>query len=131
MERHGMFEWNEFLANDVARAKAFYRDVFAWEAEETPMPGGGTYHVFRSGKEMIAGMMDIRDTEAPEGTPSHWFSYIGVVDVDKTCVAVKEQGGEVLRVFDVADIGRFAVIRDSDGGVVGLMTLETSEVSPD
>ena len=67
--------------------------------------------------------MDIANTQAPAGTPAHWFSYIAVDDVDASCAAVKAGGGQVTgEPFDVEGVGRIAMVQDPNGGMVGIMT---------
>ena len=118
----GKFHWNEFLARDLEKAKDFYANLMGWETEVMAMPEGGDYVVFKSGGEYVAGMMDLRNTFAPEGTPPHWYSYLAVEDVDASCKLVEESGGQVMRVFDVPNVGRIALVQDADGGHIGLMT---------
>jgi predicted enzyme related to lactoylglutathione lyase len=55
--------------------------------------------------------------------PPHWFSYISVNDIDDRLTNLSDHGGILLRPpFDVDDVGRFAVIQDPSGGVVGWIT---------
>ncbi len=123
MADHGTFYWNEFMSSDPAAAEAFYTGVLGWTTEKMEMPQGGQYTIFKKGDLSVAGMMDIANTEAPAGTPSHWFAYIAVDDVDASCAATSDAGGEVLsEPFDVPGIGRIAIIQDASGGRVGIMT---------
>ena len=126
MAEHGTFYWNEYLANDVVAVRTFYIDMLGWDAEDMEMPEGGIYTVFRAAGQPAAGLMDIRASQAPEGTPSHWFSYVAVGDVDASCKAAEAAGGVVMMApFDIPGVGRIAVIRDTDNGCVGIMTPET------
>ncbi len=123
MADHGTFYWNEFMATDPAAAEAFYTGVLGWSTDKMDMPQGGQYTVFKQGDQPVGGMMDIANTQAPAGTPAHWFSYIAVDDVDASCAAVKGSGGQVLSdPFDVEGVGRIATVQDPNGGMIGLMT---------
>ena len=123
MAEHGKFYWNEFMAKAAAKAKAFYTSVMGWTADEMPGPGDSIYTVFKKDDQPVGGMMAIKDSAAPPDTPSHWYSYISVDDVDACAAAVTEAGGQVLAgPFDVDGIGRIATILDADGGPVGIMT---------
>jgi predicted enzyme related to lactoylglutathione lyase len=123
MADSGTFYWNEFMATDTDAAEAFFTSVFGWSTDKMDMPQGGQYTVFKNGDQPAAGMMDISNTQAPAGTPAHWFSYIVVDDVDASCAAVKDAGGQVLsEPFDIEGIGRIATIQDPNGGQVGIMT---------
>ncbi len=59
----------------------------------------------------------------PPGAPPHWFDYIEVDNVDKRADAFAATGGAVLRPpFDIPNVGRIAVVKDSSGAVMGIMT---------
>jgi uncharacterized protein len=115
----GVFVWDELLTSDVDAAKSFYTEVFGWGAREMEMGGMGTYTMFQRGDTDIAGCMRL-----PEGleAPPHWLPYVGVEDVDGTVARVKELGGNVLaEPMDIPNnIGRFAVLQDPAGAVVGV-----------
>lgn len=123
MADHGKFHWNELMTNDVEAAKAFYAKVAGWTSEEMDMPEGGKYTVAMAGGEPAGGIMDMKQTQAPDGTPPHWFAYIAVDDVDARVAATKEAGGQVvMEPFDVEGVGRIAIIMDPTGAAVGIMT---------
>jgi hypothetical protein len=122
MAAHGVFNWNELMTNDVARAKAFFGATLGWTFSDMPMPGGGAYTLAHSGPAMVGGMVDMTGV-TPPGVPPHWFNYIEVDDVDHRVGLVAENGGKVLRpAFNVPNVGRIAIIADATGAVVGLMT---------
>jgi len=118
---HGEFCWNELMTDNVEAAKAFYEKAVGWSFEEMPMPGPGSYWVAVVDGEAVAGLMGMDGL--PEGTPTGWFAYLEVDDVDARATAVKEAGGQVLRdPFDIEGVGRIAVIADATGGRLGIMT---------
>jgi uncharacterized protein len=122
MAAHGTFNWNELMTNDVAKAKAFYSATLGWTFSDMPMQGGGVYTLAHSGPAMAAGIMDMTGV-TPPGVPPHWFDYIEVDDIDHRVALVEENGGKILRApFNIPNVGRIAIITDSTGAAVGLMT---------
>lgn len=122
MDSHGTIWWTELNTFEPARARAFYGALLGWEFDEMPMPGG-TYLVARQGEEMVAGIFDMKAGGLPAGTPSHWFTYIAVDDVDVRAQQVAGLGGKVLREpWDIPGVGRVAIVMDAAGAGVGLMT---------
>ena len=120
MEKHGRFCWNELLTRDVEGAKAFFKKFVGWDAEDHDMGGGFVYTVFKQGDDMIGGMMPM-PAEMPDSVPPHWFSYIGVDNVDAELARVVDCGGSVMKgPWDVGDFGRMAIIQDTSGGAVAL-----------
>jgi uncharacterized protein len=118
---HGTFVWNELMTSDVEKAKAFYSATIGWTFDGMPMPNG-TYWLAKVEGKPVAGIMDMTSV-VPPGTPPHWFAYIEVDDVDARLKKVPENGGKVCREpFDIPDVGRIAIIADSTGAMVGLMT---------
>lgn len=121
-DAHGFIHWTELNTFEPAKARAFYAAVLGWEFDEMPVPGG-VYLVARKGDEMVAGIFDMKLGGLPEKTPSHWFTYIAVDDVDVRVRQVESQGGKVLRApWDIPGVGRVAIIQDAAGAGVGLMT---------
>lgn len=58
----------------------------------------------------------------PDGMPSSWSVYFAVDDCDATVARVGELGGST--VFEPMDIsiGRFALVKDDQNAVFGVMT---------
>lgn len=119
--KHGAFGWFELMTTDVEGAKAFYKNLFGWEYEETPLPNGGNYIVAKVDGEAVAGIMGQPDE--CKGMKPGWEIYITVNDVDATVTAVTQQGGKVLRpAFDIPEVGRFCVLQDPQGAVIMAIT---------
>ena len=122
MPETGTILWNELLTNDTEAAKSYYGKVHGWDAMDSELPGEGTYTVFLLGKRPVAGMMDIRSTKCPEGTPSHWFSYIAVDDAQAAFQLAVENGATpVAEPWEVPGAGTLAVLMAADGSAIGLM----------
>jgi predicted enzyme related to lactoylglutathione lyase len=125
MTPHGSFHWNELMTRDVETAKRFYEQAIGWTFEGMPMEheNGSTYWVAMSGGKPVGGIFDTTGHEGMENIPENWFAYLAVDDIDKRCRQAEEAGGSVVRgPFDVAGVGRIAILRQPGGGMVGWMT---------
>lgn len=119
---HGIFIWNELNSRDIPAAKAFYAAALGWSFTPMPMQGSTDYWIIRQGEAQIGGIFPLEGPEF-DGVPEHWLSYIAVDDVDARCEKALAAGGTVLRApFNVPDVGRIAIVRDSQGAVAGWMT---------
>ncbi|WP_434054028.1 MAG: VOC family protein [Roseibium sp.] len=122
MVTHGTFYWNELMTRDTGRARAFYGKSLGWTFAEMPMEEGSVYVVANLGDRPVGGMFQM-DGPQFEGVPEHWMSYIAVDNVDERLELAVAHGGEVLRPpYDVAGIGRIAILKDVGGAVQGWMT---------
>jgi predicted enzyme related to lactoylglutathione lyase len=61
---------------DIAKAKEFYSQLFDWQLEDIPMPGGGDYTMINVGEGTGGGMI----TSQSPGTSPQWLAYLGVDD---------------------------------------------------
>ncbi len=119
---HGEFYWNELMTHDVEKAKAFFTETVGWSFEGMAMPEGFTYWVAKLGDKPVGGVMSMLP-DMPPGTPSHWLSYLNVADIDTQLTRITPAGGQILRsAFDVAGVGRIAIIADPTGAVMGWIT---------
>jgi uncharacterized protein len=113
----GTFCWADLATTDPAGAKAFYGELFGWEAEDMPAGGGATYTMLRLDGDYVCALYGM---DPERGGPPYWFSYVSVEDADATASTARELGGVVHgEAFDVLDSGRMAVIQDPTGAVVG------------
>ena len=70
---------------------------------------------------LVSAIFPLSDESRAAGTPASWTSYVTVADVDATAARALELGGTVTRdAFDIADVGRAALIEDPQGAVVAL-----------
>ncbi len=105
----------EFPADDTERAKRFYTAVAGWEfGEQDGFPG---YYMFRNG-EQSGGAVGKRGEMAPK----QLRIYITVDSLEEACAAAQANGGTVVeQPTDIGGgMGRFAVVRDTEGSEVGL-----------
>lgn len=120
MAEHGTFHWNELNSRNVDKAKAFYEKTLGWTFEGMPMETG-TYWLAKAGDTMAGGIFDT--TVLGMEIPEYWLSYLAVDDVDKRVGLAKKAGATILREpFDVPGVGRIAILKDSGGAMIGLMT---------
>jgi uncharacterized protein len=116
----GAFSWAELNTPDVDTAKAFYGEVFGWSFEEKESERGA-YTIISLDGEGVGGMTD----RVPAGAPAHWLVYFAVEDLDATLETGRDRGGEVLAgPFDVAEVGRIAVVKDPWGAVFAVIQPE-------
>jgi hypothetical protein len=112
------FHWNELWTKDAKAAVAWYEKVFGFSHTEMDM-GMGTYYVLKSGPDQsVGGIM----TSPEEKIPTMWLPYLSVDDADATVDRIKNNGGSVkMGPTDVETVGRFAVIADNAGAVLGVI----------
>ena len=124
MTAHGAVHWNELNTRNVKKAKDFYKKTFGWSYDDMPMGNDmpGTYTVIKSGDKMVGGMFEMKGPMF-DGVPENWFTNFAVDDVDKMMKKAKDAGGAVMRdPFDVPNVGRIAIVKDSNGAVQGWIT---------
>lgn len=127
MWQHGHFHWNELNTRDPEEAKAFYGEAVDWTFSEMPMDDGGTYILCMDGDTPCAGIFEMKGPEF-EGIPPHWFAYLAVDDIDARLEKAVGAGAVIKRpAADISGVGRFAIIQDTTGAVLGWMTPAAQE----
>lgn len=113
-QQPGTFCWIELATSDAAAAKAFYTSLFGWTTTEHDMGEMGTYYIFlKDGKQVAAMYQQGADMQ---GVPPNWLSYVAVQSADDAVAKANSLGAQdVQGPFDVYDMGRMAVIKDSQG----------------
>lgn len=114
--------WYELMTTDVEAAGKFYGDVVGWRVSRYPgSESAPQYWVGHVGERGVAGMMSM-PPGVPAGMKPNWGGYIRASDVDGTAKAITEAGGSVLREpWDIAGVGRIAVVADPQHGVFQIM----------
>jgi uncharacterized protein len=113
----GAMTWNELNTHDREAAKTFYGAVFGWSFEEKEYEAG-TYTIITLDGEGIGGITE----RVPAEVPAHWLVYFAVEDTDATVETAKQRGGEIpAGPFDIAEVGRIAVIKDPFGAVFAVI----------
>jgi predicted enzyme related to lactoylglutathione lyase len=119
---HGQFYWNELRTRDAERAKAFYAETIGWSFEASPTPDGATYWVATLGGKPVAGLFPLASPRF-DGVPESWMSFLAVDDVDARVARAVGAGAKlVMPVFDVAGVGRIAMLQEPSGAGVGWIT---------
>lgn len=117
--------WNELNTRDPEASKSFYGAAFGWGFEERQFESG-LYTSIKVGGDSVGGMIDITG-RAPDEVPPHWLAYFAVDDTDAAVARATESGGElVLEPFDIAEVGRIALVKDPFGAVFAVMTADPS-----
>ena len=113
----GKISWKELMTRDAVASARFYRGLFGWVREEVDM-GGSTYTFFKVGEESVAGMAVL--SAKSEGTSEGWTNYVTVENLEDSIAKACELGGRVCKDITALQMGRFAIIQDPHGAVVGL-----------
>jgi predicted enzyme related to lactoylglutathione lyase len=118
---HGNFCWNELMTRDVETAKKFYADTIGWTFDSMPMPDG-TYWIAKMGDKPVGGLFALKSSQF-DGVPESWMSYLAVDDVDARVKKAIAAGAKLMRpIFDVAGVGRIAILTEPGGAGIGWMT---------
>ena len=106
----------ELATTDLAKAKRFYGDLFAWKLEDMPMPEG-MYTMIDVGEGTGGGMMK----NPMPGAPSMWMAYVNVDDIKASTNKARSLGANVMRdVTEIPDMGWFSILTDPTGATLGL-----------
>ena len=117
----GTFCWVDLATTDAEGAKAFYGELFGWEADDMPAGEGMTYTMLRVGDDYVGGLYEMDAGQREAGVPPYWLSYVSVEDADAGAARARELGGTVHGgAFDVLDAGRMALVEDPTGARLAL-----------
>lgn len=109
--------WIDLMSTNVETARAFYAELFSWEAGEASGDFGGYFMFMRDGVP-IAGAMPI-DSQGP--IPDVWSTYLAVPDAGAAVARAEAAGATVAApVVRIADLGEMAVLIDPVGATIGL-----------
>jgi uncharacterized protein len=116
----GRFCWTELITDNPDGAAAFYQAFAGWTCVERHRGQEGRYWVFRHGGREVAGMAQPPE---PRGQ-SCWVPYVLVVSAEDTAALAEELGGTIQTPpGDIPGRGRYAVLRDPGGALVGVFAL--------
>ncbi len=112
------FHWNELWSPNAAEVLPFYEEVLGFAVETMQMPNGD-YYVLKNAEGGQGGLM----TSPMPGVPAMWLPYVAIDDCDAATARAKRMGGEAkVEPNTIEGIGRLAIVRDSVGAVIGLIT---------
>ena len=112
----GTPSWVDHSSPFPSAAAEFYSSLLGWKTKDAmPPDSGGEYHMARvRGKDVAA-----LSSQADEGAPTTWNTYISVASADEAAAKALTAGGKTLTdPFDVFDAGRMAVMLDSAGAMI-------------
>lgn len=116
-EGSGTFHWNELWTQDPKASLEFYESVLGYTHDEMAMPNG-TYYMFKDGDKPRGGMLQAPSSDIP----TMWLQYVTVDDCDATLERGKQNGATVVsEPVDAEGVGRFAILRDPIGGMIGVI----------
>jgi len=112
------FFWQEYLADDAAKALDFYKRLAGYESAVTDARLGVEYHVLRTTMRPRAGLFQL--PESSDVLPT-WLPYVFVEDPAGLATRVTGLGGRVLLPADSARRnGSLVVIADPGGAPLAL-----------
>jgi predicted enzyme related to lactoylglutathione lyase len=104
----------ELSTDDLAKAKTFYKKVFAWKLEDSK---GAPYTMINVGEGTGGGMQKRPRADVP----TSWLAYVAVDDVKKTLAKAKSAGAEItLEYHPIGDMGAIGVFTDPSGATLGV-----------
>jgi predicted enzyme related to lactoylglutathione lyase len=107
----------ELMTSDVQKAKSFYSRLFRWQLEEMEGSPAGAYTLIKVGEGTGGGMMK----DPRPGATSAWMPYVLVDNVDDSTREAESLGAKVMKPVDeVPNMGRFSIITDPTGAMLGL-----------
>jgi uncharacterized protein len=117
----------EIPVDDIARARKFYESAFGWGTMDFPMPGMQYVGLHTGpvdeknmpeGAGFINGGMFQRNPQFPVTGPTIAMT---VENIDAAIGKVKAAGGAVvMEKVQVADMGLYAYVKDTEGNVIGI-----------
>jgi len=125
----GNIAYFEIPADDIERAKRFYKGVFGWDIRGMPLEGVPPgYQGVMTGKPVNVKSQDYEVTQLNAGGMTKRMfqgqpitSYVQVDDIDamlgKAEASGGKQHGDKIR---IPNIGTMALITDTEGNVLGL-----------
>lgn len=108
--------WIDLSTSDPERSRAFYGELFGWDAEEPNAEFGGYFNFTYEGGRQAGGMQK----DPASGMPDTWSVYLATDDIDKVAETAVANGGTVISPpMAVADLGSMAILTDAGGALVG------------
>lgn len=115
----GSVGWRDLTVDDAPRVRDFYAAVAGWTAVPIDMGGYDDYAMVPpGGGAPVAGICHRRGPN--QDLPPQWLLYIVVADLDAALAVAAASGGRVEAGPRPAGGGRFALVRDPAGALVGL-----------
>jgi predicted enzyme related to lactoylglutathione lyase len=108
----------ELPSSDFVRSAAFYEKLFGWKTDG--VQSGGHLRFDLPGDVQGSWIRNAL-AQAPGPVP-----FVAVADVDKALELAERNGGRVLvRKLNLGDRGRFGLLADADGNVIGVLAAKS------
>ena len=109
-------------ADDVARARRFYEQVFGWKFEPWGPPDFYLIHTGDDKDPGVQGLLHKRRTPVQGSGMTGFECTIGVDNVDHIIRAVEQAGGTIaMAKFQIPTVGTGFYFNDTEGNFVGAM----------
>jgi predicted enzyme related to lactoylglutathione lyase len=129
-DKPSRFVWYELMTSDTAAAARFYGEVVGWSMSAAGAPDLD-YRQWSIGGTTIGGAMAIPADAVARGMKPAWLGYLNVDDVDGSVQRIVADGGAShMPPWNIADIGRIALVADPQGAAFYVMTPIGDGVSP-
>jgi uncharacterized protein len=116
----GALTWNELTTRDLEGSKKFYGAVFGWSGRDTAV-GDAPYVLWEHDGVSVAGMQSMVGGDWPDDLPPHWMIYFAVADCDESAAVARQLGGRIVHPPTSFALGRYAVLRDPQGGTFSIL----------
>jgi uncharacterized protein len=122
-EGPGTVAFNEVGTLDVSSARAFYQELFGYEAHDTS--AADFEHVeLRAGGRTVAALYELGNEMLADIPPS-WMTYFAVADVDTTIEITERRGGQLAGAPLDTEFGRMASLRDPEGSIFSVIAFNS------
>ncbi len=121
--RKNALNWFELAVADFDRARRFYENILAAPLTEVPSPNCRMAMFPYAQEDGVGGSITLMEGMSPG--PGGTVVYLNVEgDLEGVLSRIPSAGGTVIRPkFGIGEHGFIAIIRDSEGNVVGLHSL--------
>lgn len=120
LKENNPFIWHELVTSNQDKSGEFFCKLLGWQNKQVDAGHFGTYTIFKSGENDVAGMMTPTSDTPYEN--AYWHSYIAIDDIEKCAKQAIELGGSlIVPPHDVPDIGRICIVGDPMGAIAHLM----------
>ncbi len=116
----GQYLWHELLTTDPDAGAGFYAKVLGWS--RFPYEGDPGYSMLGNAQGPVGGVRLLGKDPLADKAGPNWLTYVGVPDITAALATVQAKGGRVLHTVTAVpgNGGRYAVIADPQGAVIGL-----------
>ncbi len=116
----GKYLWHELLTTDPDAGAGFYAKVLGWN--RFPYEGDPGYAMLGNEQGPVGGARVMGKDPLADKVGPNWLTYVGVPDLTAALATAEAKGGRVLHAVTAVpgDGGRYAVIADPQGAVIGL-----------